>query len=63
MLYAIHKGNVAGYQGIQQEVIHLVTTAEAVAQEDELSYCFTEGHAEMAFSQFCENLSQLEKID
>ena len=63
MLYAIHRGNVAGYQGHQQEVIHLVTTAEAVAQADGLSYCFTEGHADMAFSQFFENLNQLEKID
>lgn len=63
MLCAIHNGNVAGYQGGQQNVAHLVSTAEAVAQADGLAYCFTDGHAEKTFSQFFEDLNQLAAID
>jgi len=63
MLFAIHKGNVEGYTGGQGEVLHLVSNAEAVAKASGLPFCFTEGHAEMGFSDFFESLNDLEKVD
>ena len=63
MLYAIHKGNVEEYTGGQHEVLHLVGNAERVAQTLGLAYCFTDGHAEIGFSEFFENLDDLNKID
>ena len=63
MLYAIHKGKVEGYTGGQGEVLHLVSSAESVAGENGLDYCFTEGHAEIGFSEFFEDLTDLQRID
>jgi hypothetical protein len=63
MLCAIHKGNVDGYTGGQREVLHLVGSADAVSKANGLEYCFTEGHAELWFSQFFEDLADLSKID
>lgn len=63
MLYAIHKGIVEGYTGGQGEVLHLVSGAEAVSEANGLKYCFTEGHAEMGFSEFFETIADLSKVD
>jgi len=62
MLYSISRGGVAGYQGGQSDVLHLVSSAEAV-QQSELTFVFTDGHAEMDISHFYQNLSDLNKID
>ncbi len=62
MLYAIHTGAVAGYSGGQASVLHLVTSAEAVAQRG-LDYVFTDGHAVMALSDFFDDLRDLDAID
>lgn len=62
MLYAIHRGNVEGYDGSQASVLHLVTSAESVA-ESGLAYTFTNGHAEMMISDFYADLSHLDQID
>jgi len=62
MLFAIHKGQVVGYQGGQGEVVHLCTTAEDVAAAD-LSFVFSEGHAEMAISDFLNDLNDLDRVD
>ena len=62
MLFSISKGNVAGYQGGQSEVLHLVSSAEAVLHSG-LSFVFTDGHAEMDFSNFYGDLHDLDKID
>jgi hypothetical protein len=58
MLYSIYRGQVEGYKEGQGPVLHLVSTAEAVA-EAELPFTYTEGHAEMKFSQFYEGLTDL----
>lgn len=63
MLYAIHKGNIEAYTGGQHEVLHLAGNAERVARTPGLAYCLTDGHAEIAFSEFFENLDDLNKID
>jgi ssDNA thymidine ADP-ribosyltransferase, DarT len=63
MLYSISRGQVEGYTEGQQPVLHLVSSAEAVAAAGE-PYTWTEGHAEMAFSEFYEGLADLpDKID
>lgn len=62
MLYAIHKGNVEGYEGGQSDVIYLVTSVQRISQQG-YSYVFTDGHAIMAFSEYYNELGDLDKID
>lgn len=62
MLYSIHRGNVEGYQGGQNSVIHLEAIAENVAAAG-LPFIFTDGHAEMAISKFFSELKDLDVID
>lgn len=62
MLFAIHRGQVPGYDGGQSSVVHLVTSTEAVAAEP-LLFVFTNGHADMAFSRFYDDLRDLEQVD
>jgi ssDNA thymidine ADP-ribosyltransferase, DarT len=58
MLYSNHKQNVAGYQGGQTPILHLVTTPEAV-QAAKLPCCFTDGHAAINYAEFYDDLSLL----
>lgn len=58
MLGAIHIGAVEGYKGGQRAVIHLVADAEAIASTAS-AWVFTDGHAEIALSQFYTDLTQL----
>ena len=62
MLYAIHRGAVEGYDDGQRSILHLTSTAELVVQSG-LPFAFTEGHAEIAFSEFFDGLESLNKID
>ncbi|NEQ97700.1 MAG: DUF4433 domain-containing protein [Cyanothece sp. SIO2G6] len=62
MLYTINKGNVAGCPEGQTSIIHLVTTAEAFASA-RIEFCFTDGHAAMVYSDFFNNLADLNQID
>ena len=63
MLYTIHRGNT-DYKGGQEPVVHLVSSAETVAQaRPPLQWMFTEGHAEIAFSQFFNDLEDLDEVD
>lgn len=62
MLYTIEKGNVEGYNQGQRPVIHLVSTAEAVRAAN-LSFVFTDGHGIITFTEFFDDLSQLNQID
>lgn len=63
MLYAIHGGFVEGYTGGQAEVVHLVSSAEAV-RDAGLGWVFTDGHAEMSpLTDFYGDLKHLDKID
>jgi len=59
MLYAIHKGNVAGYQEGQNSVIYLVAYVEQIESQG-LAFAFTDGHAVMAYTSFYDNLEALE---
>jgi len=62
MLFAISRGNVAGYTAGQQPVIYLCSSTEAV-DAAKLPWVFTEGHADMGYTDFFDDLKDLEKID
>jgi hypothetical protein len=62
MLYSIHGGYVEQYVGGQRPVVHLTSSAETIANAG-LAFTFTEGHAELAYSSFYEDLVDLNKID
>ena len=62
MLYAIDRGAVEGYVDGQRPVIYLCSTAEAV-RKARLRWVFTEGHADMRFTDFFDDLKDLDKID
>ena len=62
MLYAIHQNLVEGYNGTQEEVVHLCASAEVVAQ-NAMPYFFTDGHAEMVISGQFEELAELTNVD
>ena len=59
MLYAIHKGKVAGYTQRQNPIIYLVSQAEIIKSEG-IPFAFTDGHAIMQYSDFYDDLSALE---
>jgi len=62
MLYAIHKGNVEGYQDGQGPILHLVSSVESVVEAG-LPFAFTNGHAEMAVSDFFDSTDRLDEVD
>ncbi|MGZ8159161.1 MAG: type II toxin-antitoxin system toxin DNA ADP-ribosyl transferase DarT [Methylobacter sp.] len=62
MLYAIHKDNIAGYSGGQQNIVYLVSKLARVQQAG-LTFVFTDGHAIMQFSEFYNDAADLDKID
>ncbi len=62
MLYAIHRGAVEGYDDGQRSILHLTSAAELVVQSG-LPFAFTEGHAEIAFSELFDDLEFLNTID
>jgi hypothetical protein len=62
MLYVISRGGVEGYADGQEPVIHLRSTAEAVKKAG-LRWVFTEGHADMDYTDFFDDLKDLDKID
>lgn len=62
MLFTIHKGNVEGYNQGQETVIHLVSTAEAI-EATVLAFAFSDGHAIMSYTQFSDDLENLDMVD
>lgn len=62
MLYAIHKGQVEGYDKGQEQIIYLITRTDIIHHSG-LDYVFTDGHAVMGFTDFFKNLEDLDKID
>lgn len=61
MLYTIHRGNVP-CEGGQEHIIHLVTTAQQISAL-ELGFAFTDGHGIMAYTDFYDDLDNLDEID
>jgi hypothetical protein len=62
MLYAVFKGAVAGYSGGQDQVVHLISSVD-VAVALGAAWFFTDGHAEIVFSQQFGTLSDLSRVD
>lgn len=62
MLLAIHKRCVPAYQGGQADVVYLVSSVENVARSDRV-WCFTDGHAVEAVTEFYDRLDDLQKVD
>ncbi|MCL6586707.1 MAG: DUF4433 domain-containing protein [Anoxybacillus sp.] len=62
MLYAIHKGRVEGYEKGQDEIVYLVSRTDLICRSG-LAYMFTDGHAIMGFTDFYNDLMDLNKID
>jgi len=62
MLYTIARGNVEGFAGGHQSIVHLVSTVQSV-QEAGLGYVFTDGHGIMDFTEFYDDPAQLDEVD
>lgn len=62
MLYTINQGNVEGYNEGQRPVLHLVTSINNVLEAG-LEFVFTDGHGIMAFTDFYDDLKDLDQID
>ncbi len=62
MLFTISKGNVEGFTGGQQSIVHIVSTVQRV-KAAELGFVFTDGHGIMAFTDFYDDLAALDEID
>src|SRR5437879_4929729 len=64
MLFTISRGNNPDYDGDQIPIVHLVSSIEAVvACHPKLDWLFTDGHADMAISDYYSQLDDLDKID
>jgi hypothetical protein len=62
MLHAIYRGGVQGYTDGQTPVIYLCSSTEAVDAAN-LRWVFTEGHADMGYTDFFDDLKDLTRID
>ena len=62
MLYTIHMGNVPAYRDGQANILHLVSSAEAVSQAS-LPFAFSDGHAVVQISLFYNDLKDLHEVD
>ncbi len=64
MLYTIEHRNTPDYQDGQRRIIHLVSSVETVhAAQPPVRWLFTDGHADMQYTDFFDNLGDLDKID
>ncbi|MEA1933431.1 MAG: DUF4433 domain-containing protein [Thermodesulfobacteriota bacterium] len=62
MLYSINQGNVEGYDEGQGPVLHLVTSIKNVLDAG-LGFVFTDGHGIMDFTDFYDDLKDLDHVD
>ena len=62
MLGAISQGKVPSFDGGEEEVVYLVSTAERIAMTD-LVWCFTDGHAAEPMTDFFDDLKDLDQVD
>ena len=62
MLYAINGGYVEGYHGSQRPILHLVASVEAITEAGSL-FTFTDGHADIVYSEYFDDLDDLDKLD
>jgi len=61
MMYTINKGNVATYRGGQKSIIYLVSDTEVIEKMG-LNFAFTDGHAVIGYSDFYDDIENLEDV-
>ncbi len=62
MLSAIYYKNVDGYDGEQQQIVHLCSyVADAIGCGH--AWAFTDRHAELCYASFFDDLAELERVD
>jgi hypothetical protein len=62
MLFAISRGQIENFTEGQTPIVYLCSSVEAVEKAG-LSWVFTEGHADMRFTDFFDDLKYLDKVD
>ncbi len=62
MLLQLHTGRVEGYSEGQEPLIYAVSTIETVTQAG-LGFVFSDGHGIAAFTQWFDDLNDLDKVD
>lgn len=63
MLYVIHHGGNPEYDGGQTPIVHFVSSVEAVAAaRPALRWLFTDGHAEVALSDYYDDVRKLDEV-
>jgi hypothetical protein len=62
MLLQLHTGRVEGYGEGQQPIIYLVTTVQQVV-ESGAKFVFSDGHGIARFTEWFDNLDDLDKVD
>lgn len=62
MLYQLHTGWVEDYDEGQKPLIYAVSTVETIVQAG-LEFVFSDGHGIAAFTQWFDNLNDLDKVD
>lgn len=62
MLYTIDRGNVPNYAEGQAPIVHLVANAERIVGAG-LPFAFTDGHADIGYSEFFDDLTRLNEVD
>lgn len=62
MLCSIHHGRVKVYTEGQGPIVHLVSTVQSV-QEAGLPFAFSDGHSRVAFSEFYDDVKELDRVD
>ena len=62
MLFTISRGNVAGYNGVQADVIYLVTSVGKIVAGNR-PWFFTDGNAADALTEFLTGTERLDTID
>lgn len=62
MLFTVNNGNVPGCGLSQDDIVHVTTTAQTIAQAN-LPFVFTDYHAVMEIASFYGNLVDLSAID
>ena len=62
MLLQLHTGRVENYDEGQEPLIYAVSTVETIAQAG-LDFVFSDGHGIAAFTQWFDDLNDLDKVD
>ncbi len=62
MMLQLHTGRVEGYNEGQEPLIYLVSTAQSVVDSG-VGYVFSDGHGIAAYTEWYDDLSNLDKVD